>query len=72
MKNEIRNIRGQSGITMTQLAITAGISTSSLSLIEREQSCRKATARRICDALSELAGRELAVGEVFKGAEFKR
>jgi len=72
MYNRIRMIREEKGITMTKLAITAGISVSSLSLIERQQSCVKATARKLCDALSLLTEKEITVAEVFEGVEFKR
>jgi len=66
MKNRIREIRKRMGITMTQLAIEAGINASSLSMIERGQACNKATAEKVCDVLGE------PVETVFKGAEFKR
>lgn len=72
MQNNIRKLREGSGITMTDLAIKAGVSVSSLSLIERQQSCIKSTAVRITEALGELTEKELTVGEVFEGAEFKR
>jgi len=72
MKNKIRTIRENAEITMTALAIRAGISTSSLSLIERQQSCVRSTAEKICEALSEIMETKVTVEEVFEGAKFFR